>query len=435
MSSRGTSRLYGDSNAVTPSSYSVSSIILETNKGEEIDINNLVNNFTFIESLDKAYIECHIQITDATNFLEEKQINGNEKITFTISRSPFKDSEKDKIKWNIVLRVAEINGYVRTKAIRQNYRLRCVSEHMYTNATKLLKRPFEDTIGSLVEKICKSDLLVKPYKINTSSKGNIQGIYPQIRPIQAIKWLMRNAYEDNTPFYFYETIANGIIFDSYKKLLEQESYEVYDFRPQFKYSLGTEESYDEVRKRIRKIGGDLGMAKLSQMTNGAYASTLHTVDIATKKHEISTFGYDKLDTLNKYKPWSENHKVSDKNYNTLFESKNHYISLNTKSFNLDNYHQPAFPTLLKGQAYLHGLKFNELKITIPGDFELSVGKKIDLEIIKASTPEHLEEESGFIDKYLSGTYIIHSINHTFNEEFVQTCYIRKDSLGVNINAW
>jgi len=434
MSSRGTSRLYGDSNAVTPSSYSISSIVLETNKGNEIDINMMVNNFTFLESLDNPFIECIIQITDATNFIEEQQINGNEKITFTISRSPFRESEKDKIKWQFSLRVAEVTGYVRNKAPKQFYKLRCVSEHMYVNASKILKRPFQNTIGSLVDKICKSDLRIEPFKINTSSKATIQGIYPSIRPIQAINWLLRNAYEDNTPFYFYETIKDGIIFDSYKQLLEQELYETYDFKPQFKYSFGTPESYDEVRKRIRKITGNFGMSKLSQISRGAYASTLHTIDIATKKHEISRFSYNELDTLNKHKPWSDNHKVLDRNYNTLTESKNHYVSLNSKSFDLDNYHQPTYPTLLKAEAHLHGLKFNEFTITLPGDFELSVGKKIDLEIIKASTTEHLEEDSSFIDKYLSGTYIIHSITHSFDQEFTQICTIKRDSLGVNINA-
>ena len=434
MSSRGTSRLYGDSDAVTPSSYSVSSIIIETNKGEEIDINNLVNNFTFTESLDKSYIECFVQMTDATNFLEEKQINGNEKITFTISRSPFKDSEKDKIKWQLSMRISEVNGYVRTKAVRQNYRLYCVSEHMYINASKVLVRPFENTIGGLIDKICKADLKIEPHKINTSSKATIKGIYPRMRPIQAIKWLMRNAYEDNTPFYFYESIANGVSFESYKKLLDEEVYETYEFRPQFKHSLGTPESYDEVRRRIRKIIGDFGMPKLNQMLKGAYASTLHTVDIANKKYEINTFGYKELETLNKHKHWSDNHKVLDKTYDTLFDSKNHYVSLNTKAFDLDNYHQPAFPTLLKGEAYKQALEFNDFKITIPGDFEMCVGKKIDLEIIKTSTTEHLEEEGGFIDKYLSGTYIVTSITHTFDQEFVQTLNVKRDSIGVDINA-
>ena len=36
--------------------------------------------------------------------------------------------------------------------VRQNYRLYCVSEHMYINASKVLVRPFENTIGGLAAK-------------------------------------------------------------------------------------------------------------------------------------------------------------------------------------------------------------------------------------------------------------------------------------------
>jgi len=434
-STKGTSRIFGDSNSVTPSSYILSDALLETNSGVELKIDNLINNFTFLESLDKPFIECIIQIVDATNFIEEHRINGNEKIKLIVNRSPFKESEKDKIKWEVNLRIAEVMGYVRNTPTKQFYQFRCVSEHMYINASTILVRPFQGTISSLVEKICVNDLKTTPFNINKSSKANIQGIYPSIRPIQAINWLMRNSYENKTPFYFYESIFNkGLVFNSYTNILSEDVYDTYEYKPQFKYSLGTKESYDEVRRRVRKIVGDFGMSKLSQLSRGAYSSTLHTLDIATKKYQVNNFSYDKLETLNKFKPFSDNHKILDQNYNQLRKAKNHFISLNSLAFTLDNYHQPSSPTLLTAEAHLHGLKFNEFKITIPGDFELTVGKKIDLDIIKSSTLEHLEEEGSFIDKYLSGTYIIYDITHTFDEEFTQVCTIKRDSLGVDINA-
>ena len=58
--------------------------------------------------------------------------------------------------------------------------------------------------------------------IRNPSTTAIKGIYPRIRPLAAIAWLIRNAFEDGTPSYFYETAKSGLVFDSYKKILDKE---------------------------------------------------------------------------------------------------------------------------------------------------------------------------------------------------------------------
>ena len=83
---------------------------------------------------------------------------------------------------------------------------------------------------------------------------------------------------------------------------------------------------------------------------------------------------------------------------------------------------------------LKNINFNVLQITIPGDFELEVGSKINLEVVKATTSEHLGDAASMKDKYLSGTYLVNAISHIFNEEFIQMVEIKRDSLGVDINA-
>ena len=36
--------------------------------------------------------------------------------------------------------------------------------------------------------------------------GNVQGIYIHKREIDAINWLRRNAFDDGTPYYFFESL-------------------------------------------------------------------------------------------------------------------------------------------------------------------------------------------------------------------------------------
>lgn len=433
MSSKGTSRIYGSTgDSVVPGSYTLDYVYLYTNKGIELNIENLVNNFYINESLDTPFLDMNIQIVDGTNLLEEHQLNGNEKIKMLIKQSPLSD-KLDSTKWELNLRVSEVYGYVRTLPSKQFYNLKCTSEHMYLNSAKVLRRSFQDTIGTLIKKICR-DIKIKPKFINESSKNVIKGIYPSIKPIQAANWLMRNAFEDGTPFYFYETVLNGIHFDSYKSFIDKEVYKTFDYKPQIEKSLGSDESFDEISKRVRKITGPLNMSQLSSVNQGAYGATLFTVDIATKEFKESFYTYDKNLKLNKNQPFNTNHKIFDREYNQLYESKNHYVSLNSKAFKQGNYHTPLDQTLLINEAYLKNINFNVLQITIPGDFELEVGSKINLEVVKATTSEHLGDAASMKDKYLSGTYLVNAISHVFNEEFIQMVEIKRDSLGVDINA-
>ena len=434
MSSKGTTRQFGSSGeSIVPGSYTLSYVRLYTNKGIELNIENLVNNFYINESLDTPFLEINIQIIDAVNLLEEHSINGNEKIEMLIKQSPFSKKE-DKNQWKLKLRISEVYGYVRNLPSKQFYNLKCTSEHMYLNSAKVLQRSFDGTIGNLIKKIC-NDINIEPKLINESSKNVIKGIYPTIKPIQAANWLMRNAFEDGTPFYFYETVLNGVHFDSYKSFVNKEVYKTFDFKPQITKSLGSEGSFDEISKRVRKITGPFNMSQLSAVSQGAYSSSLFTLDISTKEFKESNYTYQKDNLkLNKNQPFNTNHKIFNRKYNSLKESKNHYISLNSKAFEQSNYHAPLDQTLLKNESYLKNINFNVLEITIPGDFKLEVGNKINLEIVKATSPEYLGDPSSMKDKFLSGTYLVSKISHVFKEEFMQIVEIKRDSLGVDINA-
>src|SRR6056300_721062 len=332
MSSKGTSRQFGSSgDSIVPGSYTLDYVFLYTNKGIELNIENLVNNFYINESLGTPFLEMDIQIVDGANLLEEHELNGNEKIKMLIKQSPLTDNSKT-IKWELNLRVSEVYGYVRNLPSKQFYNLKCTSEHMYLNASKILRRSFEGTIGELIKKICK-DIQIEPKLINESSKNVIKGIYPTIRPIQAANWLLRNAFEDGTPFYFYETVRSGLHFDSYKSMVNKDVYKTFDYKPQIKNALGGDDAFEEISKRVRKITGPFNMSQLSAVSQGAYSSSLFTVDIATKEFKESNYTYKDNLKLNKYEPFSKEHKIFDRGYDVLKESKNYYISLNSKAFN------------------------------------------------------------------------------------------------------
>ena len=439
-SNKGTSRQFaGTSESVTPSSYTLDYIKVTTNDGKILDIKNLVNKFEIQESINSPYLVCVLTIIDATNFLSEQTISGNEEVEFLIKRSPIKESKQNKQKFKFTMRIAEVSNYVRQVPNKQFYKIRLVSKHLFNNNTKILQRPFENTIGKLIQDICVKDLEVEKYDISNSSKQVVKGIYPTLKPIQAANWLLKNAFEDGTPYYFYETINGGVYVQSLKDMIDlNDIYETYEFRGQFEFELGTPESYDEVRKRIRKIAGPLGLSKFGNMSKGVYGGVLHSLDISNKKFEKFEFNYKKdikkVGNLNGFFNYPENtFKINDRLLHDIKEARNYYISYNENAFDgLKNYHEPTKPTVLKSDSYYNNLNDQKLEIILPGDFELCAGKVIKLKIQKATESEHIEN-SRMIDPYLSGNYLVESITHSFDTEFLQNVIIKRNTLGSDIN--
>ena len=101
------------------------------------------------------------------------------------------------------------------------------------------------------------------------------------------------------------------------------------------------------------------------------------------------------------------------------------MSLNTSAASGgSNYHAPVEGDMLEANAYIENMDGTVLTINIYGDFKLCVGMKITCNIIKSV--DHAEDQRG-IDKYLSGDYIVTSINHRFEDEYIMEVLCKKDS--------
>jgi hypothetical protein len=107
------------------------------------------------------------------------------------------------------------------------------------------------------------------------------------------------------------------------------------------------------------------------------------------------------------------------------ESTNFYVSLNTSAVSGgSNYHAPNDTDMLTANAYIENMDGTVLTIDIYGDFKLCVGMVIECNIIK-SVDSALAERGK--DKYLSGKYLVTSINHKFEDEYIMQVLLKKDS--------
>ena len=445
MSNLSQNRIGPDGVASTPTSYEVMHITLQSNsvmnnkKNYLYDITNMVADFSIKESLSSPGLAIIIRIGDTINMMEELKLTGNEKITIGVRRKePIAGSATSSVSKHIEIEchISEITSYTRVKSNSAAYTLLCISEHMYLNHLKSLKTAFSGTPVEIIKKVCKSQLN-KDVVTNDGSKNIISGVFPTLRVLSGVSWILRHAFDDGTPYFFYQTFYNSGELNclSYKHLLGQDIYDEYTFAPFINPSIKFEsrEGYEVERTMIRDIVSDYGQGKYVAASKGAYASSTHTIDIAEKSYNKSVYQYKPDQKLNSHGVLSttEQAKIGDNILTDYFDSKNYFISLNSKAFeNGRNYMSPAPTDLPKAMAHLENFNHQTHQIQIAGDFDMRVGNKIKVTIKKPQ-----EEVSGSgVDLLHSGIYLVTEITHAFGKGYYQTLTIQKDSGEVNLNA-
>ena len=422
--SRVNSKLANGSEALIPSSYNLAEVKLTASNGEVRDITDLCAQISIRESIYAGSLQCDINILDAANVLEKLKVVSGEVLDLLITRR-LADGQSDK--YSHSFRISEVSSFAKLKPGTQTYVLKCISEHAYMSQLKTISKPFSDVPGALIQKMCTDELKINPEElsINTETKQTITGVYPRMRPMYLINWLTRRSYDNGSPFFFYETLGQGIHFDSYENMINKESHNEYMHSPFMNTTVGSQENIKQLKNKILKIATDLNMSKYIDAANGAYSSTLHTLDIATKTYKKTTYEYGKDLKLNKNGVLPSKLMFDDRAIESHRESTNFYVSLNTSAAGGgSNYHAPNDTDILTANAYIENMDGTVLTINIYGDFKLSVGMVISCNVMKSV--DNAESERGK-DKYLSGKYLVTSINHRFEDEYIMEVLLKKDS--------
>ena len=415
-----------------------------SSNNEFTDIQSLVNRIIFTENIKQASVICTLDILDGVNLFETFKLSGGEKVEIQLSQNT-------PLGKNILKRefyISDIINHTKPSTGYETYQLVCITKFAFLNNLIKLDRDFSSSPGKLIKDIIKKDLRVDDkeiFKMNTSSGTVMQGIYPGLKPFEAINWLKRNAFDESTPFYFYDTLHKGLILESLKELTSNDSDISYDHRPYFKNFKDQEEEFKDSRRRIKKISSDLGMSKFNQADKGSYSSSLMSIDIATKT-VVENFDYRYNDDFlikehvidgNKKpanKSFSSETKFNDRELNNFPKSREFNISLNSLAFDKKNYHDHIPNFIQKSEAIKHGLDYITLNIDVNGDFRLHSGKMISI-LIPKPTAAGLTKNTQEIDKQLSGSYIVTAVTHEFNlEEYTMSIEVEKDSTILSLEG-
>lgn len=379
---------------------------------------NFIEDIEYIEIKESIYqraILVNIRCRDSSNILELCKISGDEKIELKLVQK-IKDEGVDKT-IDLELYISDIINYTKPAIASQSFTIQAVPKPAYQSQFITTNKSFSDSISGSITSLC-NDIGIKGDMIDIESGGGIsKGIYPNLKPLSAIKWLCRSALEGG-PYFFWNTIQDGKPiwkFKSYDTLLKQEPIETFNNYPFF---LTSEEGDSEYRRQVRKIqqiSSQLNLSKYNSAPTGAFSSNQVNIDIATKNVEYKDFKYDESAArINKFAPFNKNGLISPSALKK--DSRYFYTSSNSLAFDdskYKNYHGMEYEHLQKTNSRLANLGFMSHDLTLMGNPDLSAGQMINLKLWKALNPEVHE---GGEDLYMGGKYIITQLTHVFEKD-------------------
>tara|TARA_Y100001937_G_scaffold19354_1_gene26668 strand:- start:751 stop:2214 length:1464 start_codon:yes stop_codon:yes gene_type:complete len=435
--------------AFSPKNFLVNRIILlrqglggEDIGNKSIDISQAVRKISITESIYQNGINVDLNIIDEDKLLDRIKINGTEKIHIDISRN----NENEEF-FKLDLSVFVIDSFSQVNPGVQGYVIRCVSDHILENQSKTISQDFSD-ISKKIRDIASGDLniLINNLEISKVSES-CRGIIPKMKPLSAINWLARNITDRGLPYYFYETTKGKVKLKSQLQMINDEYVEqeyinrVHRnlFSEKDKLADVTKELYDFEKHTIEKLNSKLNFSGFNALANGIYGSRKYAVDIYAKSYKApKEYTFSDFGLLNKEKPFPQKF-IEDKE----LSGRNFYLSLNSGAFDPvegfelgeENYHGVINNSIQEREQYLNGLDTHSQEIVIPGDFEIEVGKTINLRILSNTfNNESLPngEDNTEEDRNATGKYLITSLIHTFEKQnFLTRLVCKKDSFVEN----
>ena len=411
---------------------------------DSIDVKAIVPEIKIRESIYNNAINVDIRLFDSQKLLEFLRINGTEKIKLKIARSA-QATEKDRFELNLV--IADIDMFTQVNPSTQSYVLRCVPEYIIRNQGETVSQKFSDLTEDIKAISASLGIDLKVGEEEGSQKTN--GVIPIMKPLSAINWLKRNMNKTGTPFYYYGTSNGEVHLKSYLSMISDihEEDEEYTDNTVFNYYTdapiekdSTDDFFKIEKYHIRKLNSKLKLSGMRNIGNGAFGSNKFSTDIYAKSYKADEeFKYEKINNrLNEHQPFPKDLKFNEKTLDQYNKGKNYYINLNSGAFDGDgkNYHSIIDSTIQQKEAYHHLLDTHHQELILAGDFQMQVGKSINVRIFANAADEKLIENESITpgDKMATGKYLITSLEHSFtNQEFTTRVVCKKDSFGVDVN--
>lgn len=427
-----------------PKDYSLVNLTLLTAVGAW-DIRYLMNEISYQEDLFKNTVHGYVLLTEGAGYSEIFNLTGNETLQLTFNKSGNGSSANLGEQINKTFRVYKIDKRALSgNMYTEQYCLYFCSEEMVLSEQYKISKSYPNKdIASNITDICKTYLGIPDNKLNIDpTYGTYSFVVPNIKPFDAINWMSTYARPmapvPGADMLFFEN-KNGFNFKSLQNLMDSQNtvaYGSYRYDPKNTNQANLEEESENVTTYEVMSTYDA----LGAVNSGLFANQLISVDILTRAKKVTNFDY--LDYwnnqpslgLNKY-PITNNYKnrfgdqMNQAEQSVLklvfsnFDEANNSVVQSSPGSVAPNIFAETYIPYRTAQLALSN--YTRVKMSVPGDPNLSVGYTIEFELLSRNPSDKQKTP----DAFLSGDYLVTAVRHMITQNDYKTVMeVAKDSV-------
>lgn len=427
--------------AYGPQDASIDNLDIITATGEIADVKKLLIEFSYYEDVFSFVVSGYVILRDAVGLVEKLQLTGKEFIRITFGKAKGSNLNNEK-----TFRLYTIPKRTPTGSLNQEYiKLYFCSEELFLSEQTKVTQSYK---GKKIDYIV-SDILFTKLKIKASNlSGKIEqttGVYDfnvnALKPFEAISWVScyaKPAGGIGADMLFFEN-ANGFNFRSLRSLYKQPVYNTYNYQQKnldqtFEQKMTTVLDYEFIRT----------FNALDDASSGTFSNRLISLNPLNRTIKVTDFDYNKYvsqaGSLNGTSALASSTNRLGKAQNETPEGKlklqfsnsemkkRSYIAPGQGSIGQDIFVEDFVPNRT---AQLALVGYTKIKIRIPGDSAITVGKTINFNLLSLDNSEDKKE----LDRYYSGKYLVTAVRHIIQSQgiFQTILEISRESPAANFS--
>ena len=449
----------GTQNLRYATEYQLDRITLLTSVGDGIiDLTPQLVELNLFEDIYSTTISGNLVVSDSLGFLSNFRINGTEFIQITLRKQ---SQDNDPIQRTF--RVFKIsNRSINVSNGFEVYTLNfCSEEFLFSEQYRISKGYTNTSISDIITDILTNYIGVGISKTKSifieTTKGAYDFVLPNKKLFETISWLStyaQPATNIGADMLFYEN-NYGYFFNSLQTLYEQSAYQTYYYDPK---NISTEISAQVVNVTDFEVLNFFDT--LGAITNGTFANKTITFDILTRtKRTNNMFSYDtyvgQSKSLNEY-PITNNYqnRRGDAMYEVMDgielemgalrmasgnqkQKMNSYV-VGSKSGANNVANDIFIETYLKHRVAQLGLiNYTRIKIVIPGDVSVTVGKAVNFKTFGVSPAVYSKDSIERVeDPFYSGKYLVTACRHVVkNNSYITVLELSKESVSDSYSSY
>lgn len=392
--------------------FKINELVIVTKAGN-IDIASIYEELNIFDSLMMPVMSGTILIKDSIGLSGKLLFDGSETILIDIA----KDKNSDIANFHKAFRIFKQSDRQNDGLNSEVYTLHFVSDELMYSDQKRINQSYELTNAQIVEKILLDYLKVPKNNLKgiiNPTSGIKKVVIPNLRPLDAIDWIAKRSVDINqSPNFMFFQNTIGYNFASLSLLLSQP--DILDVKFETKNQSG--------KNAIEEISSARALEVISQANeiektrSGVNASKFIGFDPLTRTVSTKNISYG--DHYTNMKHGNENPNFSqiknrDGTNNTETYDANKSVAIFGAARQFSEYIKKKDPTsiskeenienwLSQRKSIIKNLMTKRVKLTMPGNFQLTSGFNINL-----MAPNFAKKEKGDdnADPSLSGKYII-----------------------------